>query len=62
VPDVVESVLADGDAEAARLITDGFLDDLANPDLYGEAKKQPTDFALWLGPRAREQGRLGPNI
>jgi hypothetical protein len=59
---VVEWVLTDGDEEAARLITDGFLDDLANPDLYGEATKQPTDFALWLGPGAREHGRLDPNI
>jgi hypothetical protein len=51
---VVEWVLTQGDDEARSLITEGFLDDLANPHFYTETTKRPEDFSCWLGPMARD--------
>jgi hypothetical protein len=57
---VVEWVLEEGDDEARSLLTDGFFDDLTNPDFYAESSKDPHDFVPWLGPCAREQPSVQP--
>jgi hypothetical protein len=51
---VVEWALEEGNAEARRLITDGFFDDLANETLYRAAPVEARDFVPWFGPRARQ--------
>ena len=50
---VVDWVLTEGDAEARSLINNGFLDDLTNPEMYGDATCRPADFVPWLAPMAK---------
>jgi hypothetical protein len=50
---VVEWVLTEGDDEAQSLITEGFLDDLCNPEFHSGTTTRPEDFLHWLGPRTR---------
>jgi hypothetical protein len=56
---VVESVLEQGDDEARSLITEGFFDDLADVNFFGESVRRPGDFVPWLGPRARQHPAVG---
>jgi hypothetical protein len=57
---VVEWVLEEGDDEARALLTEGFFDDLTNPDFYTTSPNDPRAFVPWLGPRAREQPSVQP--
>ena len=50
---VVDWVLTEGDAEARSLINNGFLDDLTNPEMYGDTTRRPGDFVPWLTPEAK---------
>ena len=59
---VVEAVLEQGDDEAVELVSRGFLDDLANDELYRGSGKSPVDFLLWLGPRALLEPPFRPYV
>jgi hypothetical protein len=57
---VVEWVLEEGDSQARSVITDGFFDDLTDMTFYSGAAVQPSDFAPWLGPQARQVPSVQP--
>jgi hypothetical protein len=55
---VVEWILSEGDADARRLLNDGFLDDLFNPAFYEDEGCSPAGFLPWLGRRASRHRRV----
>jgi hypothetical protein len=51
--DVAERLLSEGDEEARRLLSDGFLHDLTSSELFVASPVEPRDFLPWLGRQTR---------
>ncbi|MEY2461491.1 MAG: hypothetical protein QOG30_3321 [Acidimicrobiaceae bacterium] len=57
---IVEWALEEGSNDARMLVSDGFLHDLTNLDLYVHTETHPRDFVSWLGPCAKQQPAVQP--